>query len=86
MLTQPKKGRYWIKIKTEVIDWDTAPFGYIPPRFVFKPENRKRYVKQGVLGHCERNDMHVAHLYKTPSGRTKACDGTSRLDKSSQQR
>jgi hypothetical protein len=86
ILGQAKKGKYWIKIRTEVIDFDNAPPGFIPPAFLFKPEALKHYRKRSVIGHCLRNDQHTAHLYRTESGTSKACDGVARTDISSQTR
>jgi len=86
ILGQAKKGKYWIKIKTEVIDFETAPPQFIPPAFLFKPETLKRYRKHSVIGHCGRNHQHRAHLYRTEHGTVKACDGIPRENPPSQQR
>lgn len=78
ILGENRKDRVWIKVKTEVLDFETAPPGFIPPPWLFKlGYNKGRY--KGYIKHCANITQHVPHLHTTESGKIKACGGEVQL-------
>lgn len=70
-------NRYWQITKTEIIDLELVPPGYIPPKWIWSKRWRAKF--KSDIGHCIREIEHMPHVYRTEAGRAKVCPGNERV-------